>query len=185
MADISQIEVASVTYDIKDTTARAIATSENVGRVKPDGTTIVVDGNGVLSSTGQGGSNIYIETNEESLYGKTVTVTDGVLTETTTISNEGKATFSRYMGTGWVTITASNGTRTAYAYVDCSFYGSFRVTLAFFSATVNLSTSERLLYGGNVYVTSDVTPSQTLTFDHTGHATYIVRIPGTYTFSIV
>lgn len=185
MADISQIVVKKVTYDIKDATAREIATAEKVGRVRPDGNSIIVDEYGVLSSVGSGGSTIYISTSESTLFGKTVTVTDGVITETTEFDENGRATVSRYMGTGWVTITASNGTKTAYAYLDCSFYGSYRATLSFFEATVNLTTSERLLYGGPVYVTSDVAPDETLTFDYTGATKYTVRVPGVYTFSIV
>lgn len=185
MADISQIEVASVTYDIKDATARRIATDTTVGRVMPDGITIVVNENGVITSTGQGGSYIYIHTDETSLYGQTVIVTDGVITDTATFSDTGDAVVSKYMGTGWLTITATDGTRTAYSYIDCTYYGTYRTTLGFFSATVNLSTSERSLYGGNVYVSSEVAPPQTLTFNAYGEATYVAKVPGSYTFSIV
>lgn len=185
MADISQIEVNNITYDIVDTNARRIATETAAGRVIPDGVTIVINEDGVITSTGQGGSYIYIYTDETSLYGKTITITDGVIIETTTISNSGEAVFSKFMGTGWLTITASNGTETAYTYIDCTYYGTYRTTLNFFTATVNLSTSERSLYGGNVYITSEVTPPTTLTFDAYGRTSYTVKVPGTYTFSII
>lgn len=185
MSDISQIQVSNVTYDIKDITARQIATTETVGRVKPDGISLLVDENGVLSYSGAAGSNIYISTDEVSLRGATATITDGTVTKTVTISADGTATVSNFLGTGWVTITASNGINTAYAYVDCSYYGTYRATLRIWSATVNLSTEERMLYGGPVYVSSNVAPDETLIFDYTGHTTYIARVPGKYTFYIV
>lgn len=185
MADISQVKVNGVTYDVKDSTARAVATASTVGRVRPDGNSIIVDENGVLSSVGSGGSTIYVSTTDSRLIGATITITDGVITETAVIGDTGSATISRYMGTGWVTISATVGGKTAYAYLDCSFYGSYRASLEFFEATINLTTSERLLYGGPVYVTSDVAPDATLTFDYTGAATYTAYVPGTYTFSIV
>lgn len=185
MSDISQIKVSNIVYNIKDTTARQVATDESVGLVKPDGVSIFVDENGTLSYGGATGSNIYITTNENSLIGKTVTATDGVITKTAIIDSNKTATISNFMGTGWVTITASDGTNTAYAYANCSYYGTYRVTLKIWSATVNLSTEERSLYGGPVYVTSDVAPNETLTFDYSGQATYIARAPGKYIFFIV
>lgn len=57
MADIKQIKVGSTNYDIKDETARGIATTQIAGRVKPDGTTITVDNDGTIHSTG-GGSDL-------------------------------------------------------------------------------------------------------------------------------
>ena len=97
MSDISQIKVGSTTYDIKDTTARTVATVNAVGRVKPDGTSIVIDNNGMISSVGSGGSNIYITTTDEDLFGETVTVTDGVFSDTATFDSTGHATISSFM----------------------------------------------------------------------------------------
>ena len=183
MADISQIKVSSVTYDIKDTTARAVATSASVGRVKPDGTSTFVDANGVLSSAGVGGgTNFTISTDESSLIGKTITITDGTVTTTTVFDNNGEANVVGYLGTGWVTISCSDGTDTAYAYEDCSYYGLHRVELNFWSATVNLSTSN--FQGETVHIKSDVAPPSTVTFSNQGVATYIVHMPGIYEFYV-
>ena len=185
MSDISQIKVGSTTYDIKDTTARTVATVNAVGRVKPDGTSIVIDNNGMISSVGSGGSNIYITTTDEDLFGETVTVTDGVFSDTATFDSTGHATISSFMGTGWVTISATVNNKTAYAYLDCSFYGSYRVTLEFFEATVNITTSDVSLYGDSVFVTSEVAPPATLTFSNLGATSYTVYVPGVYTFYVI
>ena len=185
MADISQIKVSSVTYDVKDTTARQIATNASVGRVKPDGVSILVDANGVISGVGVGGSNIYVTTTDDDLIGATVTITDGVLTETAVMPSTKQVSFPKFLGSGWVTISATVGAQTAYAYVNCEYYGTYRVNLEFFSCTVNVVTTESdLIDGGHAYVMSEVAPDAELTFNNLGVATYIAHVPGRYTFYI-
>lgn len=56
MADISKLSDGTTTYNIKDAVARANipgqATTSTLGTVKPDGTTITIDNNGVISAAG-------------------------------------------------------------------------------------------------------------------------------------
>lgn len=57
MADVSQIRVSpNDVYDIKDTVARRVATTSELGRVKPDGTTITIDQDGTIHSAGGSGT---------------------------------------------------------------------------------------------------------------------------------
>ena len=57
MADISQIKLTpnGDAYDIKDATARRLATTSQTGQVKPDGTTVTIDNDGTIHSVGGGG----------------------------------------------------------------------------------------------------------------------------------
>lgn len=53
MADVSQIRIApNSVFDLKDSTARRLASTSQTGQVKPDGSTITIDQDGTIHSAG-------------------------------------------------------------------------------------------------------------------------------------
>lgn len=185
---ISQVQVSGSIYDIGGGHIIVNGSGTNLTRrasLQFNNATIVDDPTNnktIVSPYKVTGSDIIITTSETSLYGKTITITNGTITETTVFNNNGEASFDGYTGTGWVTLTCSNGTKTAYGYINIPYYGRFEVEISFWTSTINLKTNS--FYGKNIYVSSPVAPSSTLAFDNNGEATYIAKSPGAYTFSV-
>lgn len=99
------------------------------------------DGNGWKNTAapGGGGSIINVTTSESSLYGKTVTLTDGTTTLSTTFDNSGKAQFTGVTLTGNLTISSSNGTSTATGTLTVNYFGVYTKTLSFFTAYLTVT----------------------------------------------
>lgn len=86
-----------------------------------------------------GGSKVVVSTAESSLYGATVTLSDGVTTLSATFDNAGVATFQGVTITGNLTVSASAGGQTATTTVNVPYFGNYTATLAFFSATITVT----------------------------------------------
>jgi hypothetical protein len=91
--------------------------------------------NGNVAS-GSGGSIITVTTTDSSLYGQTVTITDGTTTLTETLSNTGEATFEGVTLTGSLTVSTTGAT--PYA-LSAPYYGNYSVVLSAFSATITIT----------------------------------------------
>lgn len=86
-----------------------------------------------------GGSKIKVTTAEATLYGQTVTLSDGVTTLSGTFSNSGEYTFEGVELTGNLTISSTDGNDRATRTLTVQYYSSYTVALAFFEATVTVT----------------------------------------------
>lgn len=134
-------------------------------------------------AAGMTGSIFEIHTNESTLIGKTVTVTDGTTSMTATINNAGDAEIRGFDEIGNITITATDGDQTATTVVNVPYFGNYSVTLAFWQAIVNIQGDENL-YGEDIQVSnSSHILVQTITLDSEGQGTFYASRPDTYTFT--
>lgn len=129
--------------------------------------------NKILGNTSGGGSTILVTTSESTLYGQTVSLTDGVTTLNATFSNSGSATFSGVTMTGNLTVSASYGGQTAQRTISVPYFGNYSTSLSFFTATIT--------------VTFPASEGATCTLDGTTASTspyaFTVSSAGTYTAS--
>ena len=88
--------------------------------------------NKILGNTSGGGSTILVTTSESTLYGQTVTLSDGTTTLTGTFSNAGECEFTGVMMVG--TLTATSGT--ASTSINVPYFGVYSIILSLFSATI-------------------------------------------------
>ena len=131
------------------------------------------------------GSLITITTGEESLIGEEVTVSDGTNYVYAIFNADGVAELKNVLMTGTLTISATDGTDTATASINVPYYGSYTQSLAFWGATLAISTSNSELYGQQITITdSSSQVVGTTTFGGSGTASYVVKEPDTYTVSV-
>jgi len=125
--------------------------------------------NKILGNTSGGGSTILVTTSESSLYGQTVSLTDGTTTMNGTFSNTGECEFTGVMMVG--TLTASSGG--ASTSIQVPYFGVYSMTLSFFSATITVT------FGGGTCTCvgngeSYTANSSPYTFTVHGAATYTI-----------
>ena len=94
--------------------------------------------NKILGNTSGGGSTILVTTSESTLYGQTVTLSDGTTTLTGTFSNAGECEFTGVMMVG--TLTAASGT--ASTSINVPYFGVYSIILSLFSATITATYPE-------------------------------------------
>ena len=127
--------------------------------------------NKILGNTSGGGSTIKVTTSESSLYGQTVTLTDGTTTLTGTFSNAGECEFTGVMMIGTLTATSSTTSKS----IQVPYFGVYTMTLSFFTATIT--------------VTFDASKGATCTLDGVTASTspyaFTVSSAGTYTASCI
>ena len=88
---------------------------------------------GDMNIGGSGGSTITVTTTEADLIGKTVNVTDGVLTFSGTFDANGKAVILGVSITGTLTVTATGTNDTATEQITVPYYGAYSVELNFYT----------------------------------------------------
>ena len=131
------------------------------------------------------GSLIKITTSEPSLIGEEVTVTDGTDYVYAVFNAEGVAELTNVLMTGTLTLSATDGTDIATASINVPYYGSYEMDLAFWNATLYMTTPNSELHGQQITITnsSDVVVGTT-TFGASGTASFVVKEPDTYTASV-
>lgn len=131
------------------------------------------------------GSLIKITTSEPSLIGEEVTVTDGTDYVYAVFNAEGVAELTNVLMTGTLTLSATDGTDIATASINVPYYGSYEMDLAFWNATLYITTPNSELHGQQITITnsSDVVVGTT-TFGASGTASFVVKEPDTYTASV-
>ena len=131
------------------------------------------------------GSLIRITTQESSLIGEEVTVTDGTDYVYAVFNAEGVAELTNVLMTGTLQISATHGTDVATASINVPYYGSYEMSLAFWNATLYMTTPNSELYGQQITITdsSDVVVGTT-SFGGSGTASFVVKEPDTYTASV-
>ena len=126
--------------------------------------------NKILGNTSGGGSTILVTTSESTLYGQTVTLSDGTTTLTGTFSNAGECEFTGVMMVG--TLTATSGT--ASTSINVPYFGVYSIILSLFSATITAtfpSGATCTCVGNGETYTASTSPH---TFTVHGAATYRV-----------
>lgn len=125
--------------------------------------------NKILGNTSGGGSTILVTTSESTLYGQTVTLSDGTTTMSGTFSNAGECEFTGVMMVG--TLTATSGT--ASTSINVPYFGVYSIILSLFSATITATYSGgtcTCVGNGESYTAS----SSPYTFTVHGAATYTI-----------
>ena len=136
-----------------------------------------------LNDMHTGGSNIEITTTQTSLYGEDVTISDGTTTVTETFDLTGKALFEGVLMTGDLTIESTDGTQTARESLTVPYFGNYSKAIAFWTATIAVSTTTTQFNGLTVSAKKSGTVMGTATFSN-GSATITVPAQGTYTLEV-
>ena len=133
------------------------------------------DTTNVTITGGSGGSTITVTTIETTLYGETVTITDGTSTFTGVFDNSGVCVIDGVTATGTLTVTSGAASST----LNVPYFGNYTVALSFWSATINVSTDPGVT---SAIVKKDGVQIGTVNFT-SGSGTYIAGSTGAYTFT--
>lgn len=131
------------------------------------------------------GSLITITTQESSLIGEEVTITDGTDYVYAVFNADGVAELTNVLMTGTLQVSATNGTDIASSSISVPYYGTYEIDLAFWNATLYMTTPNSELHGQTITIknSSDETVGTT-SFGGSGTATFVVKEPDTYTASV-
>lgn len=131
------------------------------------------------------GSHITVTTTDTELYSRAVTITDeDDNTLTSQFDATGVAVFKSVPYVGNLTIEATDGIRTATAVVNTPYFARYEFSLAFWSATVNI-TGDTELGGETVTITdSSQILVGTVVLDASGAGVFNATYPDTYKFSV-
>lgn len=131
--------------------------------------------NVTISGGGSGGSTITVTTTETSLYGETVTISDGTSTFTGVFDNSGVCVIDGVTATGTLTVTSGAASRT----LNVPYFGNYTVAISFWSATINVSTDPDVI---SAIVKKDGVQIDTISFS-AGSGVYVADSTGAYTFT--
>ena len=131
-----------------------------------------------LDNKDSGGSFIKVTTPDASLYGDTLTLSDGTTTLTTVFDSSGNAEFNGVMMTGTLTLTTGSITRQ----IEVPYFGNYSQVISLWSATIAITTDSVDLYGETVTVKDSLNQTVgTATISAQGTASVMVSATGTYT----
>lgn len=131
------------------------------------------------------GSHITVTTSDTELYSRTVTITDeDNNTVTSQFDANGVAVFKSVPYVGSLTITSTDGVRTATEVVNTPYFARYEFTLAFWSATVNIIGDS--VFGGDTVTITDSTTALvgTVVLNASGTGVFNATYPDTYKFSV-
>ncbi len=137
-----------------------------------------------LALSAEKGSVVTVSTINTSLYGRTVTISQGANSRTATFNDSGVAVFESIPYVGTVTVSSTDGTQTAESTLNIPYFGRYSVNIAFWAAIVNISTTSSEFYNKEISVAKDGTTIDSVTFSNSGSASYIAMSPGLYTFNV-
>lgn len=132
---------------------------------------------------GLGGSVFTIHTINSSLYGKTITCTGSTQEKTAVFDASGNAEIKGITDVGTITFTATDGSQTATTQISVPYFSNYPITMAFWAATVNLSTTSEDLKSKTITIRKGGAVIASTSFNSAGTATYIATSAGTYTFT--
>ena len=127
------------------------------------------------------GSIINIETDDTSLYGTTVQLEGSNTHMSTTFDSLGKASFKGVTEVGTLTVIADDGDTEMDIGIEC--FSNYTFSLRAFRAYVNVTLVDEILLGNDIHVVGPAL-NTTITPDQTGHASIVLKRPGSYTFSV-
>ena len=137
-----------------------------------------------LSESAEKGSVVTVTTTNSSLYGRTVTISQGGESRTASFDNTGTAIFESIPYVGTVSISSTDGIQTASGTLNIPYFGRYSVAIAFWAATINITTTSSEFYGKTIKVAKNGTIISTISFNNSGNATYTADSVGTYTFTV-
>ena len=131
------------------------------------------------SLTGSGSGATITASYDSSIYGKTITCTDGVKTLTKTAASTGSTVFNVPNGGTWTLSVVDSGVTYSQQVVVVTDYSC---TIVLWRATVNITTPNSDLYSQTITVKKGGSTVGSTSFDSSGSATYIAPETGEYTF---
>ena len=137
-----------------------------------------------LAESAEKGSVVTVHTINQTLYGKNCVISQDGQSRTARFDNTGTAVFESIPYVGQVTVTATDGTLTAVTYLTIPYFGRYSTNLAFWAATVNISTQSPEFFSLPIKIFKDNVLIETISFSALGSATYIATSEGTYKFSV-
>lgn len=130
------------------------------------------------------GSYIKVTTPDPELRNKTVTITDeNNESVTSTFNAQGVAEFKTVPLIGNLTITSTDGIRTATTVENIEYFSKYSYVLAFWNATVNIQGDEQL-GGSTVSIYDSSSLIGTVVLNAEGEGSFSATYPDTYTFSV-
>jgi len=128
------------------------------------------------------GSTVMVYTQETALYGRTVTLTDGKTTLTTTMGNNGEAVFTDVQLAGGVTVTCEDAQgNIARGSANLTYFGTYNVAITLNFATIHITTSDGDLLGQTIEYYLNGEKVGESAFNGSGVANIYVETLGTYT----
>ncbi len=134
-----------------------------------------------LELSAEKGSVVIVTTSDDTLINHACTISQGSSERNATFDINRVATFESIPFVGNMHITATNGTLIASKDINIPYFGRYNYDLEFWEATLAISSSSTELYERPITITKGGTTVGTTSFDNTGHATFKVHEPGTYT----
>lgn len=131
------------------------------------------------------GSHITVTTTDTELYSRTVTITDEANhTVTSQFDATGVAVFKTVPYVGNLTISSTDGTRTATSVVQTPYFARYEFAIAFWNATVNIDGTSEL--GGAIVTITDSSEALVgmVVLNASGLGVFNATYPDTYKFSV-
>lgn len=126
-----------------------------------------------------GGAKIKVTTSESTLYGQTVTLSDGTHTLVGTFNSSGEYTFEGVQMSGNLTVSSSDGSDTATRVLNVPYYGAYEINITFFSATVVVS------YPSDAGATCTLSDGSTTLVGTGSPMSFVVPNAGNWTATVV
>lgn len=130
------------------------------------------------------GSHITITTENTELFGRNVTVTDGTHPTIVKFDNSGVAEVETYPYVGNITITSTDGIRTATTTTHIPYFGRYSYGISFWAAVVNIIGDEEFANYPVTVKNSNGDILTTIILDSSAQGTWTAIEPDTYTFSV-
>lgn len=136
-----------------------------------------------LAEACEKGSVFTVSTEEPELVGRSCVVSQGSDSVTKTFNSSGVAEFPSMPYIGSIHVEATDGDNIAQGEMTIPYFGRYSMSIAFWAATLNISTSADGLIGRPITITKGGVVVGTTSFNASGRATYKVHEPGTYIVS--
>ena len=136
-----------------------------------------------LAEACEKGSVFTVTTEESTLVGRSCVISQGVESVTKQFDANGVAAFPSMPYIGNIHVEATDGDNVAQGSMNIPYFGRYSMSIAFWAATLNISTSADGLISRPITITKGGVVVGTTSFNASGRATYKVHEPGTYIVS--
>lgn len=136
-----------------------------------------------LAEACEKGSVFTVSTEEPELVGRSCVVSQGSDSVTKQFNSSGVAEFPSMPYIGSIHVEATDGDNVAQGEMTIPYFGRYSMSIAFWAATLNISTSADGLISRPITITKGGVVVGTTSFNASGRATYKVHEPGTYIVS--
>ena len=136
-----------------------------------------------LAEACEKGSVFTVTTEESTLIGRSCVISQGVESVTKQFDANGVAAFPSMPYIGNIHVESTDGDNVAQGSMNIPYFGRYTIDIAFWAATLNISTSADGLIGRPITITKGGVVVGTTSFNQSGRATYKVHEAGTYIVS--